>query len=146
MTIQEGDHRALTSPPFRRSTTREDYQGRYGQVSGLSSRFQTHLANQCQQKERIGQSTSAKILLAPWLSFNASSLHNNNQALLDLWHPDVGHNKEIKPWGSPEGTEWSALKCIAQAPWFVSNKTLHRDLHMDTFEETIRTAAEKYSR
>ena len=34
------------------------------------------------------------------------------------------------------------LRCIAQAPWLVSNETLNHDLRIDTVKEIIRKAAE----
>ena len=37
------------------------------------------------------------------------------------------------------------LRCIAKAPWYVANDTFHRDLLLDTIDETIKKRENKYS-
>ena len=60
---------------------------------------------------------------------------------IQIWGTTKKSNREVV-----QRAQNKVLRCITQAPWFVPNVAIHRDLRMDTVEETIRKAAEKYSR
>ena len=57
----------------------------------------------------------------------------------------------IEIWGSTKKSNRNklqvmqnkVLRCIAKAPWYVTNNTLHQDLLIDTVDETIKKKGEQ---
>ena len=62
---------------------------------------------------------------------------------MDLWHTIVGtaSNHKIKILQRHQN---KTLRLIVIAPKFISNKTIHNDLHMPTIKDEIKKNSENY--
>jgi hypothetical protein len=73
----------------------------------------------------------------------APSLQIHRQTHLDLRHPTLGHsftsNIEI-----PERFQSKALSIIVDAPWYVPNDHIRRDLQMTSVKEEICRSSNQY--
>jgi hypothetical protein len=59
---------------------------------------------------------------------------------IQLWGTSSTSNIEI-----PERFQWKALRIIVDAPWYVPNTVIRRDLHIPTVKEEIRHYSSQYS-
>ena len=91
-------------------------------------------------KDATHQSTIPKSLLPSYsdLFYHIKKFINQHWFALweEIWGTTKKSNREVIL-----RAQNKVLQCIGQAPWFVSNVTLHRDLRMDS----VRKAAVKYS-
>ena len=89
-----------------------------------------------------------------WLLGRKSSLSTHNKVML--------HNQILKPvwsygiqlWGCTKQSnrkiiqsfQNKVLRNIVDAPWYIRNSDLHRDLNIDTVEKEIQRSAERHER
>jgi hypothetical protein len=69
-----------------------------------------------------------------------SHIQSNTQANLDLWNTASTSNTEIL-----ERFQSEVLCTTVDAPWYVTNMVIRRDLHTLTAEEEIRHYSSQYS-